>query len=60
MLVLTRKIDESVMIGDDAQVIVRVLGVQGNQVKLGFVAPKDVAVHREEIFNKIQSEQDAA
>ena len=51
MLILTRRIGETLMIGDE--VTVTVLGVKGNQVRLGVNAPKDVAVHREEIYDKI-------
>lgn len=54
MLILTRRIGETLMIGDD--VAVTVLGVKGNQVRLGIDAPKDVAVHREEIYERIRSE----
>lgn len=57
MLILTRRVGESVMIGDD--VTITVLGVKGNQVRIGVNAPKDVAVHREEIYERIQKEQDA-
>ena len=52
MLILTRRVGESLMIGDD--VTITVLGVKGNQVRVGVDAPRDVAVHREEIFNRIQ------
>lgn len=55
MLILTRRVGESVMIGDE--VTVTVLGVKGNQVRLGVNAPKDVAVHREEIYQRIADEQ---
>lgn len=55
MLILTRRVGESLIIGDD--VVVNVLGVKGNQVRLGVDAPKDVTVHREEIYNRIQSEK---
>jgi len=51
MLILTRRVGESLMIGDD--VTITVLGVKGNQVRVGVDAPRDVAVHREEIFNRI-------
>ncbi len=55
MLILTRRIGETLMVGDD--VTVTVLGVKGNQVRLGVNAPKDVAVHREEIYQRIQREK---
>lgn len=55
MLILTRRAGETVMIGSD--VTITVLGVKGNQVRIGIDAPKDVAVHREEIFERIQSEK---
>lgn len=56
MLILTRRVGETLMVGDE--VSVTVLGVKGNQVRLGVNAPKDVAVHREEIYERIKSEQD--
>lgn len=55
MLILTRRVGETVMIGDD--VTITVLGVKGNQVRIGVDAPRDVAVHREEIYERIKSEQ---
>lgn len=55
MLILTRKVGESLVIGDDVSIIV--LGVKGNQVRIGVDAPKSVTVHREEIYNKIQDEK---
>jgi carbon storage regulator len=59
MLILTRRVGETVMIGND--VTVTVLGVKGNQVRIGVNAPRDVAVHREEIFERIKrEEQDGA
>jgi carbon storage regulator len=53
MLILTRKVNESLIIGDD--VVITVLGVKGNQVRIGVKAPRDVAVHREEIHSRIAS-----
>jgi carbon storage regulator len=57
MLILTRRVGESVVIGED--VTVTVLGVKGNQVRIGINAPKHVAVHREEIFERIKSGRSA-
>ena len=56
MLILTRRVGETVMIGDD--VTITVLGVKGNQVRVGINAPKSVAVHREEIYERIKREED--
>lgn len=57
MLILTRRVGETVMIGDE--VTITVLGVKGNQVRIGINAPKHVAVHREEIYERIKREQRA-
>jgi carbon storage regulator len=54
VLILSRHVGETVMIGENVEVTV--LGVKGNQVRIGIKAPKDVAVHREEIFDRIQRE----
>jgi carbon storage regulator len=56
MLILTRRVGETVMIGND--VTVTILGVKGNQVRVGINAPKTVAVHREEIYDRIKREQE--
>ena len=55
MLILTRRVGETLMVGDD--VTVTVLGVKGNQVRIGVNAPKEVAVHREEIYERIKRER---
>ena len=57
MLILTRRVGETLMIGDEVQV--RVLGIKGGQVRIGIEAPRHVAVHREEIYRKIQDERAA-
>ncbi|MCQ1856932.1 carbon storage regulator CsrA [Haemophilus sputorum] len=56
MLILTRKIGESLIIGDDVEITV--LSVRGNQVKLGVNAPKEIAVHRQEIYERIKAAED--
>jgi carbon storage regulator len=55
MLILTRKVSETVVIGDN--VTVAIIGVKGNQIRIGINAPKDVTVHREEIYERIRHEQ---
>lgn len=58
MLVLTRRTNETLIIGDDIKITV--LGVKGNQVRFGIDAPKEVSVHREEVYNRIQKEKEDA
>ena len=55
MLILTRRVGESLMVGEE--ITLTVLGVKGNQVRIGVNAPRDVSVHREEIFNRIQDDE---
>ena len=57
MLILTRKIGESLIIGDDVEITV--LSVRGNQVKLGVNAPKEIAVHRQEMYERIKAAEDS-
>ena len=56
MLFLTRRIGETIMIGDDIKMII--LGIKGNQIRMGFDAKKDVTIHRSEIYEKIQKEKE--
>lgn len=58
MLILTRRVGETLIVGDD--VSVTVLGVKGNQVRIGIDAPKDVSVHREEIYKRIKEEENSS
>ncbi|MFY9233884.1 MAG: carbon storage regulator CsrA [Fimbriimonadaceae bacterium] len=58
MLVLTRKVNQSIVIGDDVEVVV--LDVRGEQIRLGIRAPKNVSVHRKEIYDQIQGENKSA
>lgn len=53
MLILTRRVGEALMVGDETKIVV--LGVKGSQIRLGINAPKDIVVHREEIYDKIHS-----
>ena len=55
MLILTRRVGESIIIGDD--IVINILGVKGNQIRIGVNAPKEISVHREEIYNRIQAEK---
>ncbi|MBI0029762.1 carbon storage regulator CsrA [Gilliamella sp. B2776] len=55
MLILTRRVGETLIIGDD--VVITILGVKGNQVRIGINAPKEVSIHREEIYNRIHQSQ---
>tara|TARA_B110000261_G_scaffold115450_1_gene128922 strand:+ start:3501 stop:3689 length:189 start_codon:yes stop_codon:yes gene_type:complete len=55
MLILTRRVGESLIIGDD--IVINILGVKGNQIRIGVNAPKEISVHREEIYNRIQAEK---
>ncbi len=56
MLILTRKVGEAIRIGDDVEITA--LGIKGNQIRIGISAPKDVSVHRKEIYDRIQDEGD--
>jgi carbon storage regulator len=57
MLILTRRVGEALMVGDETKIVV--LGVKGSQIRLGINAPKDIEVHREEIFDKINTKDDS-
>jgi len=57
MLILTRRVGEALMVGNDTKIVV--LGVKGSQIRLGINAPKDIEVHREEIFDKINTKDDS-
>lgn len=57
MLILTRRIDETITIGEDVRITV--LGVKGNQVRIGVAAPNEIPVHREEVFLRIKNEREA-
>ncbi len=58
MLILTRRVGETLMIGEDGDITFTVLGVKGNQVRIGVNAPKEIPVHREEIFERIKQEKE--
>jgi carbon storage regulator len=58
MLILTRKVNESLLVGDDVKLTV--LGIKGGQIRIGISAPRDVAVHRQEIYERIQQEKKEA
>lgn len=55
MLILTRRVGETLMIGDE--IMVTILGIKGNQVRIGVHAPKEVSIHREEVYQRIQAEK---
>jgi len=57
MLILTRRIGEAITIGDKAEIVAKVLNVTGSQVRLGIEAPKEISVHREEIYHRVQAEK---
>ena len=58
MLVLTRRIGESLTIGNPSSITLTVLGIRGNNIRIGIEAPKEIAIHREEVFDRIKSEGD--
>lgn len=60
MLVLTRNREESIIIGDNAEITIKVLSTDGNKVRIGIAAPSEVAVHREEIYQRIQQQKQAS
>ena len=55
MLVLTRRMDESIMVGEDVEI--KIVGIRGNKVRLGITAPKNIAVHRKEVYEAIEREK---
>ena len=57
MLILTRKVDEMVMIGDD--IMIQVLETRGGQIRIGITAPKEIPVHRSEVYDRIQAQKEA-
>ena len=57
MLVLSRRVGSAIIIGEEGDIVITVLGINDRQVRLGIDAPKDIPVHREEIFEKIQAEK---
>lgn len=58
MLILSRRLNESIVIGKDKEIVITILGVQGRHVRLGITASKDIMVHREEVYVRIQAEKE--